>query len=461
MLIKDLCFQDITINKLTIEHQDSWCFYGTNHSGIEQFLQLLTGCNTPETVQTPPLFPKAGIVSFTTLQNIYEQELQQDNSDFQDYLDPGTKAKDFLPTDTEEHPLIEQLGMREVLDTGYRQLSSGQTRKLLLLKEILEGKEEIVLHCPYDGLDAGSRAELDQILQHISGHVLLILLVHNREDIPAWCIHLGYFQDQTLHSSGLRESVLANIPNITTKPLDIPIIQQELPPKKALLVQLNNGFAGYGDHTLFSGLNLTINNGEHTLVTGPNGCGKSTLLHLITGDHSKCYANDLSLFGKKRGHGESIWEIKKYMGIVSPELHRNHRIPGTALDVVMSGIYDTIGLYTRPTIEDKKRARNWIHWLEMDNKATTPFRRLTFAEQRIILIARGLIKMPQLLILDEPTQGLDEKHRYQLLAIMEKIAQEELSTILFVSHREDEHRPFFCQRIALEKYATDDNKNEI
>ena len=461
MHIKDLHFQDITIRDLTIQHQDSWCFYGANHSGIEQFLHLLTHCDNSGKVFTPALLPKAGIVSFTTLQDIYERELQLDNSDFQEYMDPGTKAKEFLPTDMQDHPLIEQLGMRGVLNTGYRQLSSGQTRKLFLLKEILEGKEEIVLHCPYDGLDRGSRTELDQILQQISKHVLLLVLVHNREDIPSWCTHLGFFKDQTLHSSGLRNSVLASIPNTTTKSLDIPIVSQDLPPETTVLVQLNNGFAGYGDLDLFSGLNLTINSGQHTLITGPNGCGKSTLLHLITGDHSKCYANDLSLFGKKRGHGESIWEIKKYMGIVSPELHRNHRIPGTALDVVISGIYDTIGLYTRATIEDKKRARMWINWLEMEQKSTTPFRKLTFAEQRMILIARGLIKVPRLLILDEPTQGLDEKHRYELLAIMEKIVKEELSTILFVSHREDEHRPFFSQRIALEKYATNDDNKSI
>lgn len=110
--------------------------------------------------------------------------------------------------------------------------------------------------------------------------------------------------------------------------------------------------------TLFTGLDLTIRTGDHTLITGPNGCGKSTLLHMITGDHSKCYANDLRIFGKKRGHGESIWELKKEMGIVSPELHRNHRIPGSALDVVISGLYDSIGLYTMPTTTNKKKPAN-------------------------------------------------------------------------------------------------------
>lgn len=457
MDIVNLVDPELTIQRLSIQPHDSWCFFGTNNSGIERFLQLLTGHSKREKSHQPPaLLPHAGLVSFESLQDIFEEEMKKDNSDFLDYIDPGTEAQQFIPPSALEHPLIDKLGMRQVLNKGYRQLSSGQTRKLLLLKEILSGNVQLLIQCPYDGLDAISRRELDLALQIISNHILLILLVHNKDDIPSWCSHYGVFQDNNLKVSGPRQTVLNAWPENIETAIDIEL-KRDHSHVKETLVELKNGFAGYGSTILFTGLDLTIQTGDHTLVTGPNGCGKSTLLHIITGDQSKCYANDLRIFGKKRGNGESIWQLKKEMGIVSPELHRNHRIPGTALDVVVSGLYDSIGLYTTPTRSNKKDAHKWLSWLELSNKAAVPFRKLSFAEQRLVLIARGLIKIPKLLILDEPTQGLDEQYRQRLLALMEKIVTDNVSTILFVSHREDEHRPFFKQRIALDQYAPDGN----
>ncbi len=434
-----------TVSQLIIAHHDSWCFYGTIDSGIGDFFALLTGDESP--------LEGAGIISFETLQELYEDELRNDDSDYLDYPDPGTFVGEFLPEDKLEHPLIEKLSMEHMLDTGFRHLSSGQTRKLLLLKEILSGKTELVIYLPYDGLDAASCKELDKVLAEISEHVLLVLLVQNQSDIPHWCSHLGVFANKSLQCVGIYDDVKHMLPDVVSGHVEIDIDVKEQSSNE-ILVHLKDGVAGYGELQLFSGLDLTIESGQHTLVTGPNGCGKSTLLHIITGDHPNCYSNDLKVFGIKRGTGESIWDIKKDMGIISPELHRNHRCPGTALDIVIGGLFDSIGLYRRATVNEKKLAKKWLKWLGLSEKEQNSFRSQSFAEQRLVLIARGLIKMPRLLILDEPTQGLDEQYRYRLLQLMEKIAQEKLSTILFVSHREDEHRDFFTQQIALEKYAS-------
>jgi molybdate transport system ATP-binding protein len=215
---------------------------------------------------------------------------------------------------------------------------------------------------------------------------------------------------------------------------------------KKELVRLKNGTAGYGGKTIFTNLNIDIHTGDHTLVTGPNGCGKSTLLQMIIGDHPACYQNDLRLFGIQRGTGESIWEIKADMGIVSPDLHRNYHVPGDALHCIISGLYDSIGLYRQYTGRDEESAMKWLDRLGLVRQARVAFRQLSYADQRLVLIARALIKVPRLLILDEPTHGLDEPNRKAVLDFLEQVAKENLSTILYVSHRRDEFRDFFrCQ----------------
>ena len=155
------------------------------------------------------------------------------------------------------------------------------------------------------------------------------------------------------------------------------------------------------------------------------------------------------MFGKKRGSGESIWELKKEMGIVSPALHRSHYVPGSTLQIVISGFFDSIGLYSKFTASQKVRAQEWLGNIGLEAYATVPFRRLSFAQQRLALIARALIKLPRLLILDEPTQGLDDQNRESLLNFLEMVAEKEISTILYVSHRRDEYRSFFSQQIDM------------
>lgn len=432
---------------LSIAPGQSWCFWGSNISGIEEMYHSIAS-----------ELPEAGFISSQILQEIYEEEMAGDDTDFMDRIDIGTTVREFLPAHSEAHPLVKRLNFDDLMERGYRQLSSGQSKKLLILREILNGKKTLVLYNPYDGLDVESCAELHSILHNLVDEIEIIVLVQNREDIPRWTSHLGIFTGEQLSHHGPMQDTITKMPELKACTRDIDIVKEEQAPETLLIMR--KGFAAYGDNTLFTGLDLSIATGEHTLITGHNGCGKSTLLHIITGDNSKCYANDMELFGKKRGSGESIWELKKDIGIVSPELHRNHRCAGSALEILLGGLHDSIGLYKRPTRVERLEGEKWFEWLEMSHLASKPFRRLSFAEQRMILIGRGLIKMPKLLILDEPTQGLDEEHRLQVLFLMEKIAREKLSTIVFVSHRQDEHRDFFVQTIPLETYKQQSPQEE-
>lgn len=462
MHIKNFQHTELQISELKTAPDEMWCIFGDNNSGIDRLLDLLSGKLQDFSSEILRLPEQSEILSFQVQQEIFEEELRNDDSDFLDKVDPGTLVCEFLPNYRGHLPLLTAFGMDHCLQLGYRQLSCGQSRKLLFLQKITNGATALVIQSPFDGLDQQSCHELNLALQQLPDrNIGLIMLVNSASDIPPWCTHLAWVKSGRLELSGVKAQVLPllNGQKVSSRLVLAPLTESHSDKsttehfQENELVYLKDGFAGYGDKKLFAGLDLTIYAGDHTLITGQNGCGKSTLLDIITGDNPKCYVNKLRIFGKNRGSGESIWEIKKNMGIVSPALHREHRIPGSALHVILSGLFDSIGLYKKVSDAEIKTATQWLNWLSLAEKSATPFRRLSFAEQRLILIGRALIKRPKLLILDEPSQGLDDDNRNNLLDLLEDIADRKLSTILFVSHRQDEHRSIFTNQIPLDSYV--------
>lgn len=456
IILEQFTHPSLSFSRFTVQRGQAWSIYGGNSSGTETLLRLLAKTLRNYSAERLELPEKIGFLTAQRQQELFEKELANDDSDFLDHPDPGTLVREFLPGRAVTSGIIQALDMEDCLDTGYRQLSSGQNRKLLFLTEIFSDAEYLVLENPFDGLDQKSRHQMEKILEEemLAGRTLL-LFVTNRGDIGKWCSHLALFHHGKLFYQGKMpeknqlDPLLSSIQDNGNQQQGFDFSEKK---QRQELISLKNGFASYGDKQLFSGVNLRIESGDHTLVTGSNGCGKSTLFNIITGDNPKCYSNELRLFGRKRGSGESIWEIKNRMGIVSPTLHREHRGVGTALQVVLSGLFDSIGLYTKATRSEIAQAQKWLRWTGLVENAQTPFSHLDYGKQRLILIARALVKEPELLMLDEPTQGLDEQHRKQLLDFLEKVAGQHGTTIFYISHRTDEYRSFFEQRICLERY---------
>jgi molybdate transport system ATP-binding protein len=205
-----------------------------------------------------------------------------------------------------------------------------------------------------------------------------------------------------------------------------------------VLIDMKNVTVQYDDTIALNKINWTVKAGQNWVVLGPNGSGKTTLLNLVSGDNLQGYANDIHLFGKRRGSGETIWEIKERIGVISSEFQIRYWKNVSALEVVLSGFFDSVGLFQTASSEQKKAARKWLMDFGIEKLSDQTFNRLSYGEQRMVLIARAMVKIPQILILDEPYQGLDRANRRRILAAIEIIGRHRNTNIIYVTHYPDE-----------------------
>ena len=448
----------LTINNWQLRENECWCVLGRNGSGKQYLDQLLTGSFNPTRFKelTIPTKEKVGMISFEAQQKTYENALNAEAPDYVDANEAATKAKDFLPQNRWNDPLISEFGLSHRMDTGYLQLSTGESRKLLILEAIFSGIELLVCDNPFDSLDVASCEALSIALERLSKNgVSILLMLSNRQDIPEWCNNIAFIERGRFDVIGQLEdaetkkqldALLSPVPDETDWPENMHELSDFEHP---YLVKLNKGAVHYNGVNVFENLDVEIKPLQHTLITGPNGSGKSTLMQLITGDCPQCYSNDINVLGYQRGSGETIWQVKEHMGIVSSELHRQYRVNSDLLTVVVSGFYDSIGMYQQPSSQHINIARQWLNKIGLLAEAKSLFQSLSYGEQRLALIARALVKSPYLLILDEPTQGLDELNRHRVLNFLEHLASQKHSTMLLVSHRKDEFLSIFNQHIKL------------
>ena len=310
--------------------------------------------------------------------------------------------------------------MQPLLDKPLVTLSSGELRKYQLTRALLGGPEILVVDNPYIGLDPRTRGLLTELLTTLSGTMTLVLVLSRPAEIPPFITHVIPVTDGEAGEKMPREAYLDSV----------------LPPA---VVRLRNVTIRYGERVILDSLNWTVREGEHWALTGANGSGKSTLLSLINADNPQAYAHDIELFGRPRGTGETIWDIKRKIGFVSPELHRAFRQDATALNIVTSGHFDTEGLFRKSSEEQKAVARQWMEEFGIGDLAERPFLRLSSGEQRLCLVARAFVKDPPLYILDEPLQGLDEPQRKHVKALLDRYCGAPGKTLVMVTHYPEEY----------------------
>ncbi|MCL6416931.1 molybdate ABC transporter ATP-binding protein ModF [Aestuariirhabdus sp. Z084] len=451
----------LSIEQWSLKPGEQWALVGSNGSGKSLIGQLISGDLTPGEGTICERPANIGYVSFEKQQELLEAERYNDDTDFMDKVDTGTPVRDLVQQEEQDEARLQALskvlGMTDILDRGFRLLSTGETRKLLLARALMSQPDMLVLDEPFDGLDAATHKAVEQMISNLmQDGVMVVLLLNRFSELLPEITHVAYVQHCTLLACGPRQALLAEgalqtLHQFHQLPDTLPVgdSTQKLNPSPTdqPLVKMKNIRVSYAEKTIIDGLSWQVDAGQHWAVRGPNGCGKTTLLSLVSGDHPQSYANDICLFGLQRGSGESIWEIKQHIGLVSSSLQLNYRVPISALNMIISGFFDTIGVYNKPSDRQKSLAMEWLHLIHLEHHANTPIAQLSYGQQRMLLIARAMVKHPPLLILDEPCQGLDEINRQMVLALLDQIGQLGESTLLFVSHHEEDYPNCIANRL--------------
>ncbi|MCW3106387.1 MAG: ATP-binding cassette protein [Segetibacter sp.] len=439
----------------SIQSGEQWAIVGPAGSGKTTLLKALTGRQHYTGYVTlhennPAIRKKVVLVEqqhhFKNLSNTsnfyYQQRFNSQDSgdaitveeDVQYALSKNITAKEQLSE------LAELFDIKKLFSERLIQLSNGENKRLQIVKALLLQPAFLLLDNPFTGLDVKSRQRLEEVLYEVGKKGIHIMMVTTAAHMPFFITNVlslstgGSFTTEAIIPSEWNE---AHAKPLATFSFDHQLLNE---------LTSNNKHASYEyavrmkhvniqyDHKILDNINWEVRNGERWSLSGPNGSGKSTLLSLVNADNPQAYANEIYLFDRKRGTGESIWDIKKKTGFVSPELHLYFEKGTNCFDVVASGLFDTIGLFRKINEQQSTLVTKWMQLLKIEPLRRKFLNQLSNSEQRLVLLARALVKNPPLLILDEPCQGLDEEQTATFKAIINEICVTGNKTLIYVSH---------------------------
>ncbi len=381
----------------------------------------------------------------------------------------GAKLEDAYQRQGEDTPerralqqnLYKTFQMDLLLDKYTTLLSSGELRKFKLTETLLAAPRVLIMDNPFIGLDASTRDQLRDLfetLSHSKG-LQIILVLSKTDDIPSFITHVVEVENNKVCPKlSLTEYLEQKQPvpvHVLSKETEQAIIS--LPYKNneyhtQKVVELHNVSIKYGNRTILKDLSWTVQNGEKWALVGKNGAGKSTLLSLVCADNPQSYACDITLFDQPRGTGESIWDIKKHIGYVSPEMHRAYKRDLPTIQIVASGLKDSVGLYVKPKEDEYEICRFWMDVFGVKDIEKRTFMKLSSGEQRLALLARAFVKDPELLILDEPLHGLDNRNRQKVKNIIDTFCRRKNKTLIMVTHYENEFPTCIDHKLQLVRH---------
>jgi molybdate transport system ATP-binding protein len=448
----------------TLRQGENWAVVGPNGSGKTLFARTLSGkiasCNGKITLAKTdiPLWKQVRYMEFHDARSVTDYSRFFHQQRWHSSEEPAPTVADILGNESllTKNDIIYNFFVNIChFDKQLIQLSNGEMRKLLIVKALLERPQLLVLDNPYIGLDASSRLVLDNALcRMISDFGLnVMLLLSDPADVPDFVDFVLPMQDKVALESMPREAFIADrklhgslFPE--PPPADIAVSKISTP-DYVNAFEMRDVCVRYGKRTIIEHFDWTVARGDRWLLTGANGSGKSTLLSLVCADNPQAYANRLYVFDRRRGGGESIWDIKRRIGYLSPEIHLYYNEVQNCLQTVCSGYFDTIGLFRVCTAEQSRKALDRMAALGIQHLADRPFRAVSFGEQRLVMLARALIRDPEMLILDEPLHGLDCTNRRRAQNLIETLITDKERTLVYVTHYPSETGNFVSKMLNL------------
>ncbi|MGM9475164.1 ATP-binding cassette domain-containing protein [Pedobacter sp. GSP4] len=344
-------------------------------------------------------------------------------------------------------PILEALGFATFASSQLIELSSGEHKKLQLVKALWLKPQLLIIDQPYTGLDAASRKNLNILLDKIANEGVQLILISNDTELPTCITSFAEIKDGHLVEVDALETPAITESNFR----EIPAFLKQSPVYSSTnIVKMVNVNISYGEKQVLKNINWEVKAGEKWLLQGHNGSGKSTLLSLVNGDHPQSYANELYLFGNRRGTGESIWDIKQHIGLISPEFHWYFDATATVWQSIASGFYDTVGLFQQLPYTKSTQVDELVAYFGLTENKNELLSALPLGKQRLVLLARTIIKNPELLILDEPCQGLDQQQTQHFNQLVDELCSNGM-TLIYVGHFESQLPTCIEKRILLEK----------
>lgn len=347
--------------------------------------------------------------------------------------------------------IYELFHLEGLLDKYIILLSSGELRKYKLAASLFTNPRVLIMDNPFIGLDRETRDQLKDLMAMLAQEqgLQIILVLAKTDEIPSFITHIVEVKDMKVMSKiSVKEFTVDDLQFLrpsSSKNCKPSTVNQDI-------ISFNHVSIRYGSRTILKDLDWTVRQGEHWSLSGQNGSGKSTLLSLVCADNPQSYACDISLFGHKRGSGESVWDIKKHIGYVSPEMHRSYKQNIPAIQIVASGLKDTVGLYVKPNEAERAQCRKWLDIFGISHLAERKFHEMSSGEQRLILVARAFVKEPSLLILDEPLHGLDDVNRRMVKDRVDEYCQDPEKTLIYVTHYQEELPHCIDHSLYLERH---------
>jgi len=424
--------------------------------------------------------PDAGMIGYMSFelhrQILKNESRKEEFRSFSGNLHDQTTVTDLILSDRKgDHKsrfdhAVRLTGVKQLLDKDFRSLSAGEIRKVLITRTLINNPRLLILDEPFDGLDRTARKSIGTLIDRLvrKGH-RVILITQRIEEIVDGISHILFLKKGKVFKLGektdmlkpdivrdvfdgkqdLYHGALANNHSLT---LNDPIRFQKNDTRRLqTLIKMEDVTIQYGKTIVLNRISWEVKPQQNWILLGSNGAGKSTLLKLISGDNTQAYANRISLFGRKKGSGESIWDIKKYIGIVSPDLQARYPDTCKVFDVICSGFFDTLGLYRRCHSEQIAIAEKWINLLELDDLTGKSFGWISHGQRQLVLMGRAMVKSPMLLLLDDPCDGLDMSNRGKVLQTLEFIGSRTDTSLVYTTHHREEIVPSTTHIMQLDK----------